>query len=89
MSVRFLHTADLHLGSQLKTQHREAPGSITTLDSAIYTAVERLFDTAIDEDIVFVVIAGDLYDEDSRNVKANTFLKEQFDRLADRNIPGT
>lgn len=87
MSVRFLHTADLHLGSQLKTQHRQATGSITTLESAIYTAVERLFDTAIEENVDFVVIAGDLYDEDSRSVKANTFLKEQFDRLADRNIP--
>lgn len=87
MSVRFLHTADLHLGSQLKTQHRQATGTIETLDSAIYTAVERLFDTAIEEDVDFVVIAGDLYDEDSRSVKANTFLKEQFDRLADQNIP--
>lgn len=87
MSVRFLHTADLHLGSQLKTQHRQATETVDTLNSAIYTAVERLFDTAIEEDVDFVVIAGDLYDEDSRSVKANTFLKEQFDRLADRGIP--
>ena len=87
MSVRFLHTADLHLGSQLKTQHRQATETVDTLNSAIYTAVERLFDTAIEEDVDFVVIAGDLYDEDSRSVKANTFLKEQFDRLADRDIP--
>ncbi|QGN07921.1 DNA repair exonuclease [Halorhabdus sp. CBA1104] len=87
MSVRFLHTADLHLGSQLKTQHRQATETVDTLSSAIYTAVERLFDTAIEEDVDFVVIAGDLYDEDSRSVKANTFLKEQFDRLADQGIP--
>jgi len=87
MSVRFLHTADLHLGSQLKTQHRQATETVDALDSAIYTAVERLFDTAIEEDVDFVVIAGDLYDEDSRSVKANTFLKEQFERLADRDIP--
>jgi len=87
MSVRFLHTADLHLGSQLKTQHRQTTGTNETLDSAIYTAVERLFDTAIEEDVDFVVIAGDLYDEDSRSVKANTFLKEQFDRLANHDIP--
>lgn len=87
MNVRFLHTADLHLGSQLKTQHRQATETIDTLNSAIYTAVERLFDTAIGEDVDFVVIAGDLYDEDSRSVKANTFLKEQFDRLAEQDIP--
>jgi len=87
MSVRFLHTADLHLGSQLKTQRQQATGTIDILDSAPYTAVERLFDTAIEENVDFVVIAGDLYDEDSRSVKANTFLKEQFDRLADQDIP--
>lgn len=87
MSVRFLHTADLHLGSQLKTQHRQATETVNSLNSAIYTAVERLFDTAIDEAVDFVVIAGDLYDEDSRSVKANTFLKEQFDRLDEQDIP--
>ena len=87
MSVQFLHTADLHLGSQLKTQHQQATGTIETLDSALYIAVERMFDTAIEENVDFVVIAGDLYDEDSRSVKANTFLKEQFDRLADQEIP--
>lgn len=87
MSVRFLHTADFHLGSQLQTQHRGGAETIATLDSAIYTAIERLFDTAIAEGVDFVVIAGDLYDEDSRSVKANTFLKRQFDRLDDAGIP--
>ncbi len=87
MNVRFLHTADLHLGSQLKTQHRQVTETIDTLNSAIYTAVERLFETAIEEDVDFVVIAGDLYDEDSRSVKANMFLKNQFCRLAEQNIP--
>lgn len=87
MSVRFLHAADLHLGSQLKTQHRQATGSIDTLESAVYTAANRLFETAIDADVDFVVIAGDLYDENARSVKANTFLREQFEKLADNGIP--
>jgi DNA repair exonuclease SbcCD nuclease subunit len=87
MGVTFLHTADLHLGSQLKTQHRQATETVDALDSAIYTAVERIFDTAIEENVDFVVIAGDLYDEDARSVKANAFLKDQFDRLAEHDIP--
>ena len=87
MSVRFLHTADLHLGSQLKTQHHQTTSTIEALDSGIYTAVERLFDTAIEENVDFMIIAGDLYDEDSRSVRANTFLEDQFDRLADHDIP--
>ncbi|WP_247731000.1 metallophosphoesterase family protein [Halovivax limisalsi] len=87
MSVRFLHAADLHLGSQLNAQHRGSTETIEALDSAVYTAVERLFETAIEADVDFVVIAGDLYDEDSRSVRANTFLQAQFERLAERDIP--
>lgn len=87
MRVRFLHLADLHLGSQLKTQHRQSRASKEILDSAVYVAVERLFDIALEEAVDFVVVAGDLYDEDARSVKANAFLTEQFERLADQNIP--
>lgn len=87
MSVRFLHAADLHLGSQLKTRHRRSHRSDDGLDSAVYTAVERLFDVAIGESVDFVVVAGDLYDEAARSVRANAFLKEQFERLAARDIP--
>ena len=87
MSVNFLHTADLHLGSQLKTQHQRSSQSSDALDSAVYTAVKRLFDVALEEDVDFVIVAGDLYDEDSRSVKANAFLNDQFERLAAENIP--
>jgi hypothetical protein len=59
MCVKFLHTADLHLGSQLKTQHQRSRQSSDVLDSAVYTAVERLFDTAVAEAVDFVIVAGD------------------------------
>ena len=87
MSVRFLHLADLHLGSQLTAQQHESADADEVLQNAIYTAVERLFDVAIDEAVDFVVIAGDLYDEDARSVRANTFLREQFERLETEAIP--
>jgi len=89
MSVSFLHTADLHLGSQLKTQHQGSSQSSDVLDSAVYAAVERLFDVALEEDVDFVIVAGDLYDEDSRSVKANAFLSDQFERtVGSRGYPG-
>jgi DNA repair exonuclease SbcCD nuclease subunit len=53
----------------------------------VYTAVERLFDVALEKNVDFVIVAGDLYDEDSRSVTANRFLSEQFERLADADIP--
>lgn len=87
MGTRFLHIADLHLGSQLKTQHQQSRKSTEILDSAVYTATERLFDIALDESVDFLVIAGDLYDDDARSVNANVFLEEQFQRLAESDIP--
>lgn len=87
MSVRFLHTADLHLGSPLQTVCSDAPTLQDQLRNASYTAFERVIDLAIDETVDFVLIAGDLYDQESRSVKANEFLVTQFQRLADQSIP--
>lgn len=87
MAVQFLHIADLHLGSQLHTDHRDHAADLEILDTALYTAVERLFDVAVSQAVDFVVIAGDLYDEDSRSVRANQFLADQCKRLHDADIP--
>lgn len=87
MSIRFLHVADLHLGSHLNARHHDSTEANEILGNAVYTAAERLFDVALAEDVDFLVVAGDLYDEDSRSVRANTFLREQFERLEGEDIP--
>lgn len=85
--VRFLHIADLHLGSQLSANFLDGTGGDNILKTANRRAVERLIDVAIDEEVDFLVIAGDLYDNDARSVQANTFLAEQFERLNDVGVP--
>jgi DNA repair exonuclease SbcCD nuclease subunit len=85
--VRFLHLADLHLGSQLPASFSNGTVGDDILKTADRRAVERLIDIAIDEEVDFLVIAGDLYDNDARSVQANTFLAEQFERLDDIGIP--
>lgn len=87
MSVRFVHAADVHLGSPLKTVGAESARLREQLEDATYAAFERIVDVAIDEAVDFVVVAGDLYDQDSRSVRANEFVVEQFERLADETIP--
>lgn len=87
MSVRFIHTADLHLGSPLRTVGAESERLRETLERATYTAFERIVDVAIEEAVDFVVVAGDIYDQDSRSVRANEFVQTQFARLADEDIP--
>ena len=84
--VRFLHMADLHLGSQLSAEPPDGTVKDDVLKNANYIAVERLISVAIDEAVDFVIVAGDLYDNDARSVQANSFLAEQFERLDDADI---
>lgn len=87
MSVRFLHTADVHLGSPLNGLGAEDSHIQDKLRDATYEAFQRLIDLAIDRDVEFLVLSGDLYDRESRSVRANQFAAEQFRRLADADIP--
>jgi len=87
MSVRFLHTADAHLGSPLYGLGAEDENLQAELREATYDAFRRLIGVALEANIEFVVVAGDLYDRESRSVRANQFAAEQFERLADADIP--
>lgn len=87
MSVTFIHTADLHLGSLLQTVGAESDRLRSRLQEATYTAFERIVDLALEEAVDFLLVAGDLYDQESRSVRANEFVAEQFERLADADVP--
>lgn len=85
--IRFLHTADLHLGSRLSVGGNYPPELTSLFDNAIYDAFNRLCTEAIEKQVDFVLISGDVYDGGSRSVKANIFFNEQCERLASHNIP--
>ena len=46
----------------------------------------RLIDTAIEEQVAFVLVAGDLYDGDWQDWRTGLFFIEQVARLADSGI---
>ncbi|MEI8372025.1 MAG: DNA repair exonuclease [Planctomycetota bacterium] len=85
--VRFLHAADAHIDSPLRglDSHDEAP--VDVLRSATRRAFENLIQLAIDENIDFLVIAGDLYDGDWKDYNTGLFLRGQLARLRDNHIP--
>lgn len=86
-TIKFLHTADIHLGRPLKSASK-APDHLTELfNDASYKALKNIFDQAIERDLDFVVISGDLYDSEARSVKASRNFLEQCQRLAEYNIP--
>ena len=87
MSFRFLHAADIHLDSPLKGLNGY-PGADAERDRmATRAAFDRLVDTAIDESVDFLVIAGDLYDGDWRDYGTGLYFVSRMARLAEEGVP--
>lgn len=79
--LRFLHSAEFHLESPLRSGE-EPPAHLRDLFlDAPYQAAARVFDIAIEEQVAFVVLAGDIVDPWLSGPRGPLFLLEQFERL--------
>ena len=84
--LRFLHAADLHLDQPL-TGLRDVPDHLRELMiNAPYLAARRLFDTAVAENVAFVVLSGNLLDLSSPEPRALQFLTDCFSHLEKHGI---
>ncbi|MGF6176266.1 metallophosphoesterase family protein [Ensifer sp. 4252] len=81
MAYRFLHTADVHLDSPLKTLALRNPELSDLIGLATRRAFVRTIDLCLEEQIDALVLAGDLYDGDQTSMKTARFLAEQLHRL--------
>jgi exonuclease SbcD len=84
--VRFVHAADLHIDSPLRGLNRYEGAPVERLRGATRQALVRLVDLAIDEQVAFVLIAGDLYDRDWQDFHTGLFVREQMVRLGRHGI---
>src|SRR3546814_6658611 len=78
---RFLHAADIHLDSPLHGLSRYEGLPVDELRSATRAAFDNLVQCAIDEDVDFVVIAGDLFDGDWRDMGTGLYFAKAMGRL--------
>ncbi len=85
--MKFLHAADIHLDSPMRglASYEGAPED--AMRSATRQAFEGLIDLALDEQVEFLLIAGDLYDGDWRDYNTGLYFVRQITRLADAEIP--
>lgn len=81
MSFRFLHAADLHLDSPFEGLSTEDPGLRDILLDASLSALDALVDRAIEERVLFVALAGDVYDGAERGIRAQLRLQAATRRL--------
>jgi len=86
-SFRFIHTADIHLDSPLRGLAGYEGPAVERIRTATRQAFDNLISEAIEQDVGFVVIAGDLYDGDWRDYQTGLFFARQMGRLAKADIP--
>lgn len=86
-NMRFLHSADIHLDSPMRGLARFEGAPAEQLRGATRRAFERLVELAIDKEVAFVVLAGDLYDGDRDDFNTAIFLQRQLRALCDAGIP--
>jgi len=79
--MKFLHAADLHLDSPLRglARHDEAPAN--DLRGATRKAFNNLVELAIEEKVVFVLLAGDLFDGTWQDFSTAIFLAKKLGEL--------
>ena len=80
--MHFIHAADLHIDSPLRGLSRYPGAPLALLRGATRRALERLVDLALDEQVDFVLLAGDLYDRDWPDFHTGLFVRSQMVRLA-------
>ncbi len=86
-TVRFIHTADLHLDSPLSSLAARNPELGELLQDTSRKLLQRLIDTALEEQVDALLIAGDLFDGDQRDVHTAMVLQRELRRLEAHNIP--
>jgi len=79
--MKFLHAADIHLDSPLAGLYARDDLPEGVIRHCTRRAFAAMVDLARDEDVVFVVIAGDLYDGDWKDFSTGLFFAEQMRRL--------
>ncbi|WP_456271921.1 metallophosphoesterase family protein [Bacillus sp. AK031] len=84
--ITFIHTADLHLDSPFKGLKHLPEELFQRVRNSTFLSFERIVDKALELRVDFVIISGDLYDEEDRSIRAQARLKKQFERLQQEGI---
>ncbi|EKU46580.1 metallophosphoesterase family protein [Staphylococcus massiliensis] len=84
--VKFIHCADLHLDSPFKSRKYLSPAIFKDVENSTFDSFKRIIDLALKEEVDFLIISGDLFDNENRTLRAEVFLKQQFERLEKEQI---
>lgn len=83
--IRYIQAADLHLDTPFCGLSRSGLPSAELRD-ATFGALENLAQVCEQEEPDFLLLAGDIYNQEERSVRAQLALRDLCERLAGRNI---
>ncbi len=86
-SIRFIHTADLHLDSPFKGMTGLSAQRLNMLRESTFQAFEKLIDHAVNTVPHFMLIVGDIYDGEDRSLRAQMKFHEGMEKLHQAGIP--
>ncbi|MDB5623267.1 MAG: repair exonuclease [Devosia sp.] len=86
MPFRFVHTADIHLDSPLRSLALRNAELGQLVGDATRQALVSVIDLCLAEQVDALVIAGDLYDGDQTSMKTARFIATQLGRLHEAGI---
>lgn len=85
-AYRFVHTADVHLDSPLRSLALRNQGLSELFCNATRQAFARTINLCLEEQVDALLLAGDPYDGEQTSMKTARFLAEQLHRLGQAGI---
>lgn len=85
--IRFIHTADLHLGSPFTGLQGLQREQWQKLKDSTLEAFDRLISYALEQLPDFVLIAGDIYDGEDRSLRAQHRFQQGMEKLDKVGVP--
>ncbi|MFT7620651.1 MAG: exonuclease SbcD [Planctomycetota bacterium] len=86
-NFRFIHAADIHLDSPLRGLDAYEGAPSKAMRSAPRDAFINLINLCLEEKVDFLILAGDLFDGDWRDMTTGLFFTREMGRLSRANIP--
>lgn len=86
-TIRFLHTADLHLDTPFKGVTQFPDEQIEQLRESTFHAFSNFIHYAVETTPDFIVIVGDIYDGEHRSLRSQLKFQEGMEALKDAQIP--
>ncbi len=85
-TLRFAHAADLHLDSPFRGLSALSPDASRRLHRALFQALDSLVELCIENEVCFLLVAGDVFDWQTPSLKAQLHFRDGLARLARKGV---